>query len=220
MEIVEVIKTRKSVRGFLPKPVPQPVLEEMLALAGRSPSWANTQPWEVTVIGGEVMEQLKAALVQAMTSGTPSAPDLPYPRFDEPYLSRARDSGRRTQELLGIGREDKEKRDQWTLKGYRFFDAPNGLIFCLDEKLAQWSLLDLGLFIQSLILVAWSLGLGTCPLAAVAGYPQVLRSTLGIPDNKKITYGMALGYPDWPSPVNKRETPREPLSNFTRWCGF
>ncbi|MBM2824837.1 MAG: nitroreductase, partial [Dehalococcoidales bacterium] len=93
MELAEAIKARKSIRGFRPQPVPKPVIEAILELAARSPSWSNTQPWEVTIIGGEVMAEVKAALVQAVASGTPAAPDIPLPGFAEPYLTRRRDLG-------------------------------------------------------------------------------------------------------------------------------
>ena len=220
MEIVEAIKARKSIRAFLPKPVPREVLEEVLEMATRSPSWANTQPWEVTVIGGRVMEQVKEALVKAAMSGASPNPELPYPAFGELYVSRSRDVGRRLYEALGISREDREKRLEWAVQAPKFFDAPNGFIFYLDEELGPWSLLDLGLFSQSIMLAAVNLGLGTCSLAAAVAHPQVLREILDIPEKKKIIYGMAIGYPDWQHPVNKVETQREPTANFARWCGF
>ncbi len=220
MEVVEAIKARKSIRAFLPQPVPKEVLEEVLELAVRSPSWANTQPWEVVVIGGEVMQQVKEALVQAASSGVPPNPDIPFPRFEEPYTLRSRDLGRKLYEVLGISREDREARAEWARRGNKFFDAPNVFIFCLDEALGAWSMLDLGLFSQSVMLAAVTFGLGTCSLAVAGTYPQVLRKILGIPDNKKIVYGMAIGYPDWQHPANKLESPREPVASFAQWCGF
>ncbi len=220
MEIVEAIKARKSIRAFLQQPVPKQVLEEILEVAARSPSWSNIQPWEVTVIGGKVMEQVKVALLQMASSGVPPNPDIPYYRPAEPYLSRSRDLGYRLYGILGISREDREKRIEWTLRGREFFDAPNGLVFCLDEELWPRALFDLGLFFQSVMLAALAFGLGSCPLAAAVGYPKVLREILGIPDKKKIVYGMAIGYPDWHHPANKLESPREAVASFTRWYGF
>lgn len=220
MEIVEAIKARRSIRAFLPQPVPKRVMEEILEVAARSPSFANTQPWEVTVIGEEVMEQVKEALLQAVKSEVPPTPDIPYPRFAEPYLSRLREEGYMLYQILGIKREDREARREWSLQGRKFFDAPNGLVFYLDEELGQWSLFDLGLFSQSVMLAASAFGLGTCALAAVVTYPAILREILGIPDGKKIVCGMALGYPDWNHPANKLVSVREPVASFTRWCGF
>jgi nitroreductase len=220
MEIAEAIKARKSIRAFLPRPVPKQVLEEILELAARSPSWGNTQPWEVTIIAGGVMEQVKEALLQEARSAVVPDPDIPYPSFGELYRSRSRDLGSRLYQLLGISREDKQRRQEWGLQTSKFYDAPNALVFYLDEELGPWSLLDLGLFTQSVMLAALAFDLGSCSLAAVAGYPQVLRRILGIPDNKKIVCGMAIGYPDWQHPATKLESPREPVSSFTQWHGF
>ncbi len=219
MELAEAISARKSIRGFQPKPVPRPVIESILGLAARSPSWSNTQPWEVIVIGGEVMAEVKAALVQAVTSGTPAAPEIPLPGFADPYLNRRRDLGIRLYQALGISREDRDARDTWSLQGYRFFEAPIGLIFCLDAALGTWSVLDLGMFLQSVMLAALSFGLGTCATATVVHYPDVLRQILGIPERQKIICGMAIGYPDWQHPANRVESQRETVAGFTRWCG-
>ncbi len=220
MEMIEAIKARKSIRAFLPQPVPRKVLEEILELAARTPSFSNTQPWEVTVIGGEVMEQVKKDLVQAASSGVPNESHIPYPDFTEPYLSRRRETGYTLYEVLGIDREDVQGRQEWSLQGKNFFGAPNGMIFYLDRELGLWSLFDLGLFFQSIMLAALSFGLSTCPLAAAVNYPKILQRILGIPDTKKIVCGMAIGYPDWQFPANKKESPREPGASFSRWCGF
>lgn len=220
MEIAEAVKVRKSIRAFQPRPVPKQVLAEILELAARSPSWGNTQPWEVTVIGGEIMEQVKEALLQAAGSEVSPDPDIPYPTFDEPYLSRRRDLGYRLYQVLGIDREDRKGRQEWALQGSKFFDAPNAFVFYLGEELGPWSLFDLGFFAQSVMLSALAFGLGSCPLAAVVRYPQVLRRILDIPDKKKIVCGLAIGYPDWQHPANKLASPREPVTSFTRWCGF
>lgn len=220
MELIEAFRARKSVRAFLPTPVPRPMMEEVLELASRSPSWGNTQPWEVTVIGGKVMEQLKDVLFQVAESVASTEPDIPLFQFAEPYQSRRRDLGYRLYQLLGIERSDKKARSEWDLQGSRFFNAPNGLVFYLNKELGSWSLFDLGMFFQSVMLAALSFGLGTCPLAQGIFYPAVLRGLLNIPEDKTIVCTMAIGYPDWQHPVNKLESPREPVESFTRWCGF
>jgi len=220
MEIGEAIKARKSIRAFLPQPVPKQVLEEILELATRAPSSSNIQPWEVTVIGGEVMERVKEALVELTRAEVPTALDIPYHRFAEPYLSRSQNLGHRLYQVLGIKGDDKEARKEWALRGRIFFDAPTGLIFYVDKKLSERALFDVALFAQSVMLAALAFGLGTCPLATVVGYPYVLRRILGIPDKKRIICGMAIGYPNWQSPANKLESPREPVVTFTRWHGF
>lgn len=220
MELVEAIKTRKSIRAFLPRPVARSVLADILELAARSPSWRNTQPWEVAVIGGDIMDEVQAALIEAATSGVSPAADIPQVSFAEPYISRSRDLGYKLYQVLGISRENMEKRREWALQGLRFFDAPNGLVFYLDEELGPWSLFDLGLFSQSVMLAALAFDLGTCSMGDVGHYPQVLRRILGIPDKKKIAFAMAIGYPDWQHPANKLLSPREAMASFSQWHGF
>lgn len=220
MEIAEAIKSRKSIRGFLPQPVPKEVLEEVLRLASHSPPANNRQPWEVAVIGGEVLKQLKQALFEAAKSGIPPDHDIPEPPPPELYLNRSRDLARRLYGILGIAREDREAREQWALLRIRFFDAPNALIFYQDRRLGLVSLLDIGLFLQSIMLAALAFGLGTCPETSVVSYPKILRRILNIPDEKIIVGGIAIGYPDWQQPANKLESPREPLESFARWHGF
>ena len=220
MEIVEAIKTRKSIRSFLPQPVPKQVLEDILGLAACAPSWANSQPWEVTVLGGEIMEQVKEALFQETRAGVTQDSDITWPQFPEPHRTRIQNLGFRLYEALGIEREDKEARKEWSYRGAKFFDAPNSLIFCLDRELSPWSLIDIGLFLQSVTLAALTFGLGTCPLAAAVRYPKILRRLLSIPDDKMIVCGMAIGYPDWQHPANKLQSSREPVEVFTQWHGF
>ncbi|MDO8687107.1 MAG: nitroreductase, partial [Dehalococcoidales bacterium] len=154
------------------------------------------------------------------TSGVSPASDIPQVGFAEPHTSRSRELGLRLYQVLGISREDREKRQEWTLQGQRFFDAPNALVFYLDEALGPWSLFDLGLFSQSVMLAALTFDLGTCTMAAVARYPLVLRRILGIPDNKKIVLGIAIGYPDWQHPANKLVSSREAMASFTKWHGL
>ena len=220
MEVIEAIKTRKTIRAFLPEPVSREVLAEVLEVARRAPSWANTQPWEVAVLGGEVMGEVKAALIDAATSGETPGSDIPQIKFEDPYLARSRGLGFGLYEVLGIGREDREKRQEWALQGRKFFDAPSALIFYLDAVLGTWSMLDLGLFAQSVMLAALNFGLGTSSLAVVAAYPKILRRILSIPESKKIAFGMAIGYPDWSHPANKFQSQREEVENFATWHGF
>ena len=217
MDIIETIKIRKTIRAFLPKPVSKEILEELLEAARHSPSWANTQPWEMAVLGGDVIGEVKAALIDVATSGETPGSDIPQVRFEDPYLSRSRGVGAGLYEALGIGREDQEKRQEWALQGRKFFDAPAALIFYLDANLGTWSMLDLGLFAQSVMLAALNFDLGTSSLAVVAAYPKILRRILSIPESKKIAFGMAIGYPDWEHPANKFQSKREEVDNFAHW---
>ncbi|MFH1381369.1 MAG: nitroreductase [Chloroflexota bacterium] len=222
MDVVTALKTRKSIRGFLPRPVPRETLEEILKIACRAPSGANTQPWEVAVVGGEKMKELKDAIYQAAKSGVAEMSDFThgYHGQKEPYLSRQREVGFGLYGLLGIKREDRQRREEWGLQGRRFFDAPNALVLYLDKDLGPLTVFDVGLFAQSITLTALTFGLGTCILASVARFPNIIRGMLGIPPEKKIVCGIAIGYPDDAHPANKLESTRAPLSEFTKWYGF
>jgi len=220
MDLNEAIKARRSIRGFLPKPVPISVLKDVLELAARAPSGVNTQPWEVAVLGGEAMKKVGEAMLEAGRSGVVPEPELnPFP-FPEPYFSRQRDVGYRLYEVLGIERSDKVARQAWALRGLNFFDAPNGVVVYLDQCLNDFSLFDVGLFCQTFMLVSTAYGLGTCPEGAAVQYPWILRDILGIPETKKLVCGIAVGYPDMEHPANKLQTPRLPLEEFVQWHGF
>lgn len=220
MDLMEAIATRRSVRAYKQDPVPQEVLLKIMEASLRTPSWANAQPWEFAIVGGRVMEELKEALARKATSGETPNPDIPWPTFPDPYRDRMRHSGRSLFQELGIARDDAEKRFQWLVSMIRFFDAPNGIILYMDRSLSQYLLLDMGMILQTIILAAWSYGLGTCPEVAVVQYPDVLRQLLKIPQSKLIVLGLAIGYPDTENAAALFRSEREPLETFITWHGF
>ena len=220
MDVIEAIKTRKSIRAYRPDPVPRQVLTELMEAGLRAPSWANSQPWEFAIVGGQVMEELKRRLVERTASGAKPEMDIGWPSFPDVNQNRMRENGRRLFEVLGIGREDREKRLEWSAGMARFFGAPNGIILYIDRALPAYSILDAGIMLQTIMLVAKGCGLGTCPEAAVVIYPDILREVLGIPESKLIVLGVAIGYPDMDAPVNNSQSQREPLETFVNWHGF
>lgn len=220
MNVIEAINSRQSVRAFKADPVPQEVLLAILQVALRAPSWDNTQPWEFAVLGGEVLDKVRGAIMGKVGSGEKINPDLPWPKLAGPYLERAKRDGRRLFQELGITKEDKQARTSWWLSMPQFFHAPNGIIVYMDASLGQWSLVDVGLILENLMLAAWHYGVGTCALAAAVWYPDVLRSLLNIPQSKRIVVGLALGYPDFSSPAMKFRSDREPLETLVTWHGF
>ncbi len=220
MDVIEAIKSRKSVRAFKAEPVPREVLQAIMEAVLRAPSWANTQPWEFAILGGGVMEEVKAALAEKASSGETPNPDIAWPSFEGPYRERMRSLGARLFQELGIAREDKEARQNWMLAMARFFDSPNAIIVYMDASLGEWSLLDIGLAMENLMLAAWHYGVGTCPEAAVVQYPKVLRDLLKIPESKRIILGLAVGYPDLSSQAMKLRSEREPLEALVVWHGF
>jgi nitroreductase len=226
MEIVEAIHHRKSIRAFKPNSVPQEILKEVMELAVRAPSWANTQPWEFAVVSGTKLEEIRQAFVERVEE--PRNPDIPGPReFPEPYDTRRRVLGRKVLELKGISREDKEKRRWWQLQGLRLFEAPCVIYIYIDRSfylqgdgLNIWPVFDCGLVAENIMLLATKYGLGTIPQIQAVDHPAVLRKVLGIPDSKLIVLGIAVGYPDWDDPVNQLCSEREPLDNISTWLGF
>lgn len=220
MDIIEAIRARKSLRAFKPDPVPHGVLVELMETCRHAPSWANTQPWEFAIIGGAVMEEVKRRLGDRAASGAKPNTDIPWPAFPDPYMNRIRENGKKLFEVLGIGREDRQKRLAWSIKGARFFDAPNGIILYIDRALPTYSILDAGIILQTIMLAAEEYGLGTCPEVAVVIHPDILREVLGIPESKLIVLGVAIGYPDMGASVNKLRINREPLETFVTWHGF
>jgi len=202
MDVIEAIDTRKSIRAFKADPIPKATMEAIMKAALRAPSWANTQPWEFAVIGGEMLEKLKATVLDKVGAGETPNPDLPPPTFEGLYRERLRDTGQRLFAQLGIARDDKEARQNWMLGMYRFFDAPHLVVVSVDASLSQLSLLDVGLTLENLMLAAWHFGVGTCAEAAAVLYPDVLRSLLKIPESKRI------------------RSDREPLEALVAWHGF
>jgi nitroreductase len=220
MDVIEAIKSRKSVRAFKTEPVPREVLQAIMEAVLRAPSWANTQPWEFAILGGEAMEKVRTAVADKAGSGDTPNLDIPSPNFEGPYRERMQSTVGRLFQDMGIAREDKEARQNWMLAMTRLFDAPNAIIVYMDASLGEWSLVDIGLAVESLMLAAWHYGVGTCPEAAVVQYPGVLRGLLKIPESKRIILGLAVGYPDLSSPAMKLRSEREPLEALVVWHGF
>lgn len=220
----EAIRTRRSVRAFLPTPVDRATVEELLALAARSPSGTNIQPWKVRVVAGEKRLALSRAIQAAIDRDGLDKYQREwnyYPvNWREPYIGRRRKIGWDLYGLLGIKKGDFEGTERQTRRNYDFFDAPVGFIFTLDEDLEIGSWLDLGIFIGTLMVAARGRGLDTCPQAALANMHPVLRQELGIPQSEVIICGMALGYADESKPENRLVTERAKATEFATFEGF
>ena len=219
MNVSEALLKRQSTRAFLPRDVSRETILEILDLAKRAPSGANTQPWSVAVVTDVAKTRVEKVLLEAFESGREEEADYTYypTEWKEPFLQRRRTCGHQLYQSLNIQREDKESRRKQWAENYRAFRAPVLLLFLLDSSLATGSFMDTGMFLQSIMLLAVERGLATCPQAAFAEYPQTLRRTLEIPENQVVVCGMALGYPDPDHPINQYRTEREPASAFTRF---
>ena len=220
----EALLSRRSVRAFLPTPVDRGTVEELLALAARSPSGSNIQPWKVRVVAGEARSRLSNAILSALDREGYESYRREwnyYPvNWREPYLARRRKIGWDLYGLLGVKKGDFEGTEKQRRRNYEFFGAPVGMIFTLDEDLEIGSWLDLGIFIGALAIAARGRGLDTCPQAAFADFHAVIRASLGIPEKEIIICGMALGHADPGAAENRLVTDRAPTSQFATFEGF
>lgn len=216
----EVLRTRRSVRAYRPEPVPRETVMEILAAASTAPSNSNTQPWQVHVVCGQAKHALGEALVAAFRDGT--AP--PSPHFPDPlppvFGGRQADFARRYYECLGIERDDASARARQTQRNFSFFGAPVGLVFTIDARLTRYSWLDLGLFVQSVMVAAQARGIATCPQVSFVRFHDVIASHLQVPAGQVTACGMSMGWPDAQAEVNRMAMPREQVRDFVRWHGF
>jgi nitroreductase len=222
MELAECVLTRKSVRAYKAKPVPKELLTKILGEARRSPSCANTQPWEFAVFGGQVMEEMRKASRENFQSGVPPKPEIPYPygTWPEPYRSRRAELTRTQYLLLGIDRDNEEQVRRHWLRGYNFFGAPNGIIIYIADTLPVWSMLDVGMILQTIMLLAHNYGLGCCAQLQMVGYPDLVRRLMKIPSSKKIVVGVSIGYPDGDDIINTYVSDRVALDELVTWHGI
>lgn len=219
MSISDIIRDRKSVRGFLDKDVPKEKIKAILDIARFSPSGANSQPWQVAVVTGEKKKEVSEIILKAYRKGEGEERDYDYypQKWKEPFKGRRIACGMQLYSTLGIGRKDRDGRIvQWEAN-YRGFDAPVILFFFLDSSLAIGSYMDSGMFLQSVMLAAMDQGLATCPQAALSGFAGVVKKSLGYPDDAILLCGMAMGYEDPDALINSYRTPREPVESFTRF---
>jgi nitroreductase len=224
LSAAEALLTRRSVRAFLPTPVPLTDVEDLLALASRAASGSNIQPWKVRVVAGESRERLSRAVLDALDRDGYDKHKREwnyYPvNWREPYLARRRKIGWDLYGLLGIAKGDFESTEKQRRRNYEFFGAPVGMIFTLDEDLEIGSWLDLGIYIGSLTVAARGRGLDTCAQAAFADFHAVIRRELGIPEKEIIICGLALGHADPDAPENRLVTERAPVGHFATFDGF
>jgi nitroreductase len=220
--IAETFHARHSVRRFLPTPVPRDVVAELLELAARSPSGTNAQPWKVYALTGTAREALSTALLERFIQDAGEKQEYDYypKEWIEPWLSRRRKLGFDLYQHIGIPKGDKPRMKEQAGRNLLFFDAPVGLIFTLDRRLAQGMLLDFGIFIGHLVIAAQARGLASCMQTAFIDYPDTIRRHLGIGEGEMIVGGLALGHPDPEAPENRVVTEREPVDGFTSFRGF
>lgn len=234
MDVLEAIRTRRSIRSFKPDPVPRKILEELLDTCRWAPSSLNTQPWQFVILGGKALEEVKA-LNKMMVLGELGAPgstqkqanpDLAdYGPMSEPYLRRWLASRFHVDSQLDLlewpeAPEATKVKVETQVKNACFGHAPNAILICAEEALGSKAIFGAGLMVQTIALAALAYGLGTGIAIRPVRFPQMLRGQLGIPESMLILVSMAIGYPDFDDPVNNTPRHREPLDVLAHWHGF
>lgn len=219
----DAVKTRMSVRAFLDQPVGPTVIREVLELAARAPSGGNLQPWRIVVVGGAELDRLKQVVANRLaTKPEPDAAEYPIypPNLDDPYRTQRFRVGEAMYRLLGIERADKAGRRAWFQRNYEFFGAPLALFCYVDRAMgsAQWS--DLGMYLQSVMLLLRERGLDSCPQECWSVYHATIDGFLQAPPERMLFCGMSIGYADPAAPVNQLVSERMPLAEFAEFRGI
>jgi nitroreductase len=223
VHIIEAMRKRKSIRDFKSDPVPKKILKEILETSARAPSAENSQPWEFTIVAGDVLDRIRQANIENLRSGAFPHPDLVTKGLPPGSLYRRRqiEIAKQIFKLMDISRGDKEKRDQWMERGFRYFNAPVAIVISVDRSLPYpRPIFDIGAVTQNICLAALHYGLETCIANQGITYPEVLHEFVGIPESKRIVISIAIGYPNWDFPANKVVSNREPVENICTWIGF
>ncbi len=223
MNVHEALITRRSVRRFLPDALPQETIRRILKGAAYAPSGHNIQPWQVHVVTGAAKDRLSAAVL-ARIDETKDDKDANKSEFEyypvewfEPYVGRRRATGFGLYEALGIDRKDYERRTAQMLENFRFFGAPVGMFITFDRRLAEGTFMDIGMFIENILIGARGEGLHTCGQVAWCPFHTVIRKELSIPDEQMFVCGISLGYEDESAPENSLRVEKIDIDEFTTW---
>ncbi|MFA7263603.1 MAG: nitroreductase [Caulobacter sp.] len=219
MNVTEAVDRRVSVRAFLDKPVSGDVVRDILVAAQRAPSGGNLQPWRVHALAGAALEALKAK-VAANLAGEEPEYDVYPPNLWDPFRTRRFECGEDLYATIGIPRDDKPARLRQLFRNTQFFGAPVGLFFSLDRKLGppQWA--DVGMYMQTVMLLATERGLATCAQEFWARYPKTVAAHIALPGDHMLFSGMALGFADDSAPINSLRTRRDPFEVWATMEGF
>lgn len=218
MDLETAIRERYSCRKFLQDPVPRPVIEKILDLAQQTPSWCNVQPWQVVVVTGGAVAGFRDTLLAHAAAGNPPQPDFPFPlRYEGIYRERRKVCGVQLYQALGIGRENREGAERQRLENFRFFDAPHVALITTEEELGVYGAVDCGLYVANFMLAARNSGVDSIAQAALASYPDLIRSRFGLPANRKLVCGISFGYADAAHRIHEYRTERAPVSEVATW---
>ena len=219
-DLDKVILERRSVRGFIrDQVVPEETLREVLELAQHAPSNCNVQPWRVYVASGKRCERLAQMLTAELDGGNFGNPEDPIDQFSGEYRSRQVECAVALYGAMGVGRNDHEGRLRGLRRNYEFFDAPHVMVVCMDRSFGLGVALDVGMYVQTLMLAMESRGIATCAQASLRHYPGVLRAELGIPEELRILCGLSFGYEDTAEAANQTRQTRQTLENNVTFVG-
>ena len=217
MDLMEILRERKSIRAFKKDGVPREKVEEVLSLAMHAPSAINLQPWEVTVVMDEERRRLSRSLLKAYGEKQIFCSPGNVKPLPKAFTARGVESFEAMKPYLDeMGSDFNRYINEGSCN---FYGAPVAIIMCLDDSFSKARLVDMGAFLGYLVLAAHSLGLWTCPIGLITAYEDEVREALNIPEEKSVVIGVALGYPDWESPINRFTSPREDVRKVTRWIG-
>jgi len=223
MHLDQAMQERRSIRGFTKDPVPQALLEEVIALANRAPSSMNTQPWHLHVLTGKPLEQVRKGNTERMLGGvTPSREIEDYAAYEGEHRKRQIEIAVQLFEAMGIERHDAQRRQDWVMRGFRQFDAPVSVVVCFDRTLLNNTIahFDTGAMTYGLVLAAWAKGLGAVINGQGIMQSPVVRDIAQIPEDQVILTCVALGWPDNSFVANSVISRRRPTENVTRFLGF
>jgi nitroreductase len=224
MDVSRAVLSRITCRAFLPTPVSRKEIEDILAIASRSPSGGNLQPWRVHAVTGAPLRDLQARVAQKLDTGQVAELPPEYllypPNQKEPYVSRRFAAGEAMYAALGVGRDDHAARMKQMFSNYACFGAPAALFFMIDRDMQQGQWAELGMFINSVMLLARERDLHTAAIGAWSLWSKTAREALQMPDDLVLYCGMGLGRADMSAPVNRIHTPRAPVSEFAKFSGF
>lgn len=221
MNVIEALNSRTSIRAFRPDPVSRETILKIMEAAIRSPSWANTQPWEIYVAAGEALKRLREGFEGRLREGKPRNPDLPAPQKWLDILQQRMAALRADRDKSpGVAAPGKDPRQVMIERNYRFFDAPAVVYLCMDRALTPWSVFDIGMLSQSIMLAAQEYRVDSIPAVMLVAYPDLIRAELDIPPDLLVLFGIGLGYRDAQQPVNQVRRPRRPLDEVVRIKGL
>ncbi len=213
MDVTEALKLRRTIRGYKPDPVPEETIREVIDLARLAPSNSNTQPWHLAVVSGDARHRLEEAIFDHMNAGNGPNPAFPPGGAGlwGVYKERQYACAFRYYDSLGIEREDKKGRGLTALRNWTFFGAPHAAFLSMPKTMNRANAIDLGIFLQSIMLLFTERGISCCAQGALAAFPDPVRAIAQIPEDNAIMCGLSFGYEDPDAPANTARMDREPL---------